>query len=132
MPLGIRTMVSQVQSVSKSIIPNNSCIISTTIFHMVGSWFSSYFAAASQIFKCSYRIPDGPLYQFGRTHIRDQFTPHPGPRPSRQPDLTLRLWGHLVYYYRHHNSHYWHHNPPKRYFRVIMYNQTRKKYFIKM
>ena len=61
-----------------------------------------------------------------------QFPPQPGPRPSHQPDLILRLWGHLVYYYRHHNSHSWHHNMPKGYFHVIMYNQTRTNYFIKM
>ena len=51
---------------------------------------------------------------------------------SHQPDIPLRLWGHLVYYYRHHNSHYWHHNMPKIYFYVIMYNKTRTNYFIKM
>ena len=51
-----------------------------------------------------------------------KFPPQPVPRPSHQPALTLRLWGHLVYYYRHHNSHSWHQNMPKRYFHVIMYN----------
>ena len=61
-----------------------------------------------------------------------QYPPHLGLRPSHQPALKLRLWFHLVYYYRHHNSHSWHHNMPKRYFHVIMYNQTRKNYFIKI
>ena len=61
-----------------------------------------------------------------------QFPPQPGPRPSHQPTLTLRLLAHLVYYYRYHNSHSWHHNMPKRYFHVIMYNQNRTNYFIKM
>ena len=61
-----------------------------------------------------------------------QYPPQPGPRPSHQPALTLRLWCHLVYYDINHNSHSWHHNMPKRYFHVIMYNQTRTNYFIKM
>ena len=61
-----------------------------------------------------------------------QFPPHPGPHSSHQPALTLRLWGHLVYYYRHNNSHSWDQNIPKRYLHVIIYNQTRTNYFIKM
>ena len=61
-----------------------------------------------------------------------QFPPKPGPRPSHQPALPLRLWGHLVYYYRNNNSRYWHHNMPKRYLHVTMYNQTITNYFIKM
>ena len=61
-----------------------------------------------------------------------QFPLQPGPRLSLQPPLTLRLWGHLVYYYRHNNIHSWHQNMPKSYFHVIVYNQTRTNYFIKM
>ena len=61
-----------------------------------------------------------------------QFPPHPGPRSSHQPALTLRLWGHLFYYYSHHNNHSLHQNIPTGYLHDIMYTQTRTNYFIKM
>ena len=64
-PLGRRMTVFHVQSNSNYPMSNIICIISMTIHHLEGSGFYSACAAISHIFKCSARIPDGPLAQFG-------------------------------------------------------------------
>ena len=51
LPSGIRMMVPHMQYVSKHFVPNNSCIISTTIHHLRESRFPPACSTASQIFK---------------------------------------------------------------------------------
>ena len=133
LPLGMRKMVNHMHSKANYPVPNDSCIISTTIHHLGESGYSSAWDTASQTFRCSNRIP----YRT-RTNLEErasgiiQFPHQPGPHTSHKPALTLRLWDHLVYYYIHHNSHYCYHNMPKGYSHVIVYNQTITNVFIKM
>ena len=69
-PLGVRRIVAHVHSIANYPVSNDSCIISTTINHLGESVFFSACSTTSQISKFSDRIPYGPPYQFGRTHLR--------------------------------------------------------------
>ena len=68
-PLEISIMVAYVQYAANYPVTNSSCIISTTIYHLEGSGFSSAFDVVSQLLKCSSCHPDGPLSQFGQTYL---------------------------------------------------------------
>ena len=84
--LGIRTMVTHVHSIANKLVPNYSIIISKTIHYLGGSGLSSACVTASQTFKCSDRIPDGPPYQFGQMRLRD----HSISSSSRTPFVTSK------------------------------------------
>ena len=82
--LVISTMVAHICSLEIYPYPNENCIISTTIRHLVVSGFSSVCANTIHIFKCSDRILDGPPYQFVQTRLRD----HSISFSARTPSVT--------------------------------------------